>query len=76
MKETACDIRWVEDAVDLYLAREQADALKSYLDRGRKLRKRLPRSILKSSRRGQSTCTGVQMWQMFTPNTNCVDGSR
>jgi hypothetical protein len=38
MKETAYDIRWVEDAADLYLAREQADALKSYLDRGRKLR--------------------------------------
>jgi hypothetical protein len=38
MKEkSAPESRFVEDAVDLYLAREQAEALKSYLDRGRKL---------------------------------------
>lgn len=37
-KRSAHETLWVEDAVHLYLAREQAEALKSYLDRGHKLR--------------------------------------
>lgn len=74
-KRSAHETLWVEDAVHLYLAREQAEALKSYLDRGHKLRQLSDQALAEKhlSRLGQNTCTRAQTWGMSTPNTNCAD---